>query len=84
MFFAPNYERYFNSQWVGWLSRYSDSLQAGRTGDRIPVRAKFSATFHTRLGAHPAYFTTGTGSFQWGVGGGVNCPPNLAPKLKKE
>jgi hypothetical protein len=46
-----------------WLSRYSDSLQAGRSGDRIPVGARFSAPVQTGIGAHPASCTMGTGSF---------------------
>ena len=45
------------------LSRYSDSLRTGRSGDRIPVGARFSAPVQTGPGAHPAYYTMVTGSF---------------------
>jgi len=36
---------------------------AGRSGDRIPVEAKFSAHVQTGCGAHPHSYTMGTGSF---------------------
>jgi hypothetical protein len=42
---------------------YSDSLRAGRSGDRIPVGTKFSAPVQTSPGTHPASYTMGTGSF---------------------
>ena len=64
----------------GYLSRYSDSLWAGRSGDRIPAGgggARFSTTVQTVPGAHPASYTMGTGSFP-GVqrpGCGVDHPP---------
>ena len=45
----------------GQLSRYSDSLRAGRSGDRILVGARFSAPVQTGPGAHPASCTMGTG-----------------------
>ena len=70
----------------GQLSRYSDWLRAGRSGDRIPVGARFSAPVQTDPGAHPAFCTMGTGSFP-GVkrlGRSVDHPPHLAPRLKKE
>jgi len=48
--------------------------------------ARFSAPVQTGPGAHPSSYTMGTGVFQ-GVkrpGRGVDHPPHLAPRLKKE
>jgi hypothetical protein len=60
---------------------------AGRSGDRIPVRARFSAPVQCGSGAHPASCTStmGTGSFP-GVesGRGVTLTPHplLVPRSK--
>ena len=43
--------------------QYSDSLRTGRSRDRIPVGARFTAPVQTGPGAHPASYTMGTGSF---------------------
>jgi len=58
-------------------AKYSDWLLAGRSGDRIPMGARFSAPVQTDPGAHPASCTMGTGSFP-GVksGRGVTLTPH--------
>ena len=48
---------------VGRASVVSIATQAGRSGDRIPVGARFSAPIQTGPGAHPASCMMGTGSF---------------------
>ena len=66
--------------WVG------GSLLAGRTGDRIPVGARFSAPFQTGRGTHPVACTMDTGSFTWvnRLGRGADHPTHLPLRLKKE
>jgi hypothetical protein len=41
------------------------TLRTGRSGDRILVKARFSATVQIRPVAHPAPCTTVTGPFAW-------------------
>ena len=67
---------------VGRATRY------GLDGTGIETRwgARFSAPVQTGPEAHPAPYTMGTGSFP-GVKRperGVDNPPHLTPKLKKE
>ena len=45
-----------------YLSRYSDPLWAGWSGDRIPMEARFPAHLQAGSGAHPASNTMGTWS----------------------
>jgi hypothetical protein len=69
----------------GQPSQYSNSLQAGRSRDRIPVGARFSAPVQTGPGAHPASYTVGTGSFP-GVkqpGRGIDHPPPSSAEVKE-
>jgi hypothetical protein len=69
-----------NKGWAGYLSWYSDWLWAGRSGDRIPVGARFFAHIQTGPGAHPASCTMGTVSFpgvkQPGRGADHPTPPS--------
>jgi hypothetical protein len=69
----------------GWLSRYSDWLRAGRSGDQIPVGARFFAPVQTGPGAHPTSCTIVTGSFsgvKW-PGRGADHKPLLAPRSRE-
>jgi len=51
-------------------------LRIGRSGDRIPVGARFSAPVQTGPGAYPASCTTGTESFpEVEVAAGVGLTP---------
>ena len=73
---------YFNL--VG-RDRHSESLRAGRSGDRIPVAARFSAPVQTGPGAHLASYITGTGYFlgiKW-PGRGVDHPPPSSVEVKE-
>ena len=72
-------------RWPELRSRYSNSLRAGRSGDRIPVGKRLSASVQTGPGAHPTSYTMGTWSFQ-GVkrpGRGVDHPPPSSAEVKE-
>jgi hypothetical protein len=61
------------------------TLRAGRSGDRIPLGARFSAPIQTGPGAYPASCTMGTRSFS-GVkqpGRGVDHPPPSSAKVNE-
>jgi len=62
-------------------SLYSDSLQVGRSGDRIPVGARSFPPVQTWPGAHPASYTMCTGSFlgQSGRDVALITHPHLTP-----
>ena len=66
------------------LAGIAQSVLAGRSGNRIPVGATFSATVQTGPGAQPASYTVGTGSFP-GVkrpGRGVDHPPPSSAEVE--
>jgi hypothetical protein len=73
--------------WAGERSQYSDWLRAGRSGDRIPVGARFSTPVQTGPEAHLASCTMGTGSLS-GVKSGRSVTltprPLLVPLVIKE
>ena len=65
---------------------YSDSFLTGRSGDRIPAKAKFFTTVQTGPGARQASRNMGTGSFprKWsGRDVALTTLPHLTPRLKK-
>jgi hypothetical protein len=69
----------------GERSRYSDSLRARRSGDRIPVGARFLAPDQTGPEAYSASCTMDTGSFP-GVkrpGRGFDHPPPCSAKVEE-
>ena len=57
----------------GYLSWYGDSVRAGRSDDRIPVRARISATVQAGPGAHTASCTMGTGYLAGRKAVGARC-----------
>jgi hypothetical protein len=63
----------------GYLDHYSDSLLAGQSGDRIPVGAVFSTPVQTGPGAYRVSFLKVKLP-----GIGIDHPPHLEPRLKKE
>ena len=63
------------------MGRVRDLLRASQSGDRIPVRARFSAPLHTCPGTHLANCTTDTVSFpavKRLVNGKDHLPPSSA------
>jgi hypothetical protein len=66
---------------VAGIALYSDSLRAGRFGDRIPVGDEIFSAVQTGPGAHPVSCTMGTGYFQgvkWSELGADQPSPSIA------
>ena len=56
----------------------NDTLRNGRSGDRIPVGARFSAPIQTGPGTHSASCKMGTAAWVW------RCPPTPSSAEVKE
>jgi len=81
-YFLSRTRRVFPDSSVGIATRYG----SGQSGDRIPMGGEIFLNCPDRPGAHPTSYTMGTGFFL-GImrpKRGVDHPPNLAPRLKKE
>ena len=71
---------------MGLFTCVLHSLRAGRSGDRIPVDARFSAPVQTGPGSHPATYTNGYWVSFSGVkrpGRGVDYPPPSSAEVKE-
>jgi len=66
--------------------QYRDSLQPGQFGDRIPIRARFSAPVQKGPGNHPASYTMILllSAGRNGCSVALITHPHLTPRLKKE
>jgi hypothetical protein len=65
------------------VSRVAQSLQPGGSGDRIPVKARYSEPSQTGPEAHPAYCTKGTMSKERPERHADHSPPS-STVVKKE
>ena len=76
---------YLFNGWTGLLSRYSGSLRIERSGDRIPVGARFSAPVQTGPWGTPSLLYNGYRVFLGGKvrpGRDADPSPLLVPRLK--
>jgi hypothetical protein len=70
----------------GWLSRYSDSLRAGRSGDRIPVGRDFPHLSRPALGPTqpPVQWVPGLSRGERRPGRDADHTPPSRAEVKKE
>ena len=68
-----------------YRSQYSDSLWAGRFGNQVPARARFTAPVQTGVGDHPVSYTMSTESFPEVKRRGrrVDYPPPTSAEVKE-
>ena len=57
--YSPLFSQYMSDRGPGWLSRYNDSLQVGRSGDRIPVGGEIFRTRPDRPWGPPSLLPHG-------------------------